>query len=258
MPMPLDAPHTLGNAQQLAVRKNLASQYRLSQRDFDSRFGVYGSRPYSLDTGKADYWLHSVVDTGMYENGRPQQIGFIETKMRYPWACIALSVSACSFLPASVSDNRPAAPVVAIRSASPTGILAKTEECPTQANRQPHESPFVGIGAEDCCDARGTKGVYVVKLYKNSPAGNSKLRIADRIFQFGGCRIEAVGQLANAIANATVRASVMIHFVRDVRADSVTVFTRSASPDSSHWGSIRRSDAEKERVCREAGLRPAC
>lgn len=79
MPLPLDAPRTLGNAQPLAVRKNLASRNRLSQRDFDSRFAVYGSRPYTLDTGKADYWLHSVVDTGMYESGRPQQIGFIET-----------------------------------------------------------------------------------------------------------------------------------------------------------------------------------
>ncbi|MFZ2853363.1 MAG: PDZ domain-containing protein [Rhodocyclaceae bacterium] len=182
--------------------------------------------------------------------------------MRHPWACIvplcALSVSACSFLPASVSDSRPAAPAAVVRSASPTGTLTKAEECPTQANRQPHESPFVGIGAEDCCDARGIKGAYVVKLYEDSPAKNAKLRIADRIFQFGGCRIETVGQLANAIANATVRAGVIIHFARDVRADSVTVFTRSASPGSSHRGSAPRSVEEKERVCREAGLRLTC
>lgn len=79
MPIPLDAPHTLGNAQQLMVRKNLASRYRLSQRDFDSRFAVFGSRPYTLNNGKTDYWLHSVVDTEMYESGRPQQIGFVET-----------------------------------------------------------------------------------------------------------------------------------------------------------------------------------
>lgn len=52
--------------------------------------------------------------------------------MRRPWAaCVvrlgAFSLSACSLLPASVSDSGPAAPAVAVRSASPTGTLTKAE-----------------------------------------------------------------------------------------------------------------------------------
>lgn len=180
-----------------------------------------------------------------------------------PWAtCViplcALSVSACSLRIASVSDSRPAASAPVLRATPPAGTLAKMEKCPTQENRQPHESPFVGIGAENCCDARGISGAYVVKLYEKSPGKSTKLRIGDRIVQFGGCRIENTGQLSAAIANATVQVGVTVYFVRNGSTDSVALFTRSASPESSLRGGAPRPPAEKERLCRAAGLRPAC
>lgn len=79
MPIPLDAPQTLGNSAQLAARKALAAAYGMPQREFDGRYAIYSSRPYTLGKGNTDYWTHAVVNEPLYNEGRPQQMGFIET-----------------------------------------------------------------------------------------------------------------------------------------------------------------------------------
>jgi hypothetical protein len=79
MPVPLDTPLILTNSRQATVRNEIARAFRTSPKEFDSKYAIFGSRPYSIGTNRTDYWLHSVVDTDLYAANQRQQIGFIET-----------------------------------------------------------------------------------------------------------------------------------------------------------------------------------
>ena len=79
MPMPLDGPLELTNRQQEPFRAEIARSYKMPISDFNEKYAILGSRPYSANGQSPDYWLHSVIDRDLLEQRRGQQVGFIET-----------------------------------------------------------------------------------------------------------------------------------------------------------------------------------
>ncbi len=90
---------------------------------------------------------------------------------------------------------------------------------------------WLGVSVQDINDdlrayfsiAKGSEGVLVVKVYKDSPAAKSGIKEGDVIATFDAKAVRTTKDLLNMVATAEVGRSIVLGLVRDQKARDVTV-----------------------------------